>query len=253
MPSDGTRRVAVVSGGASGLGQAIAVRLARDGADVVLADRRSCEQTLDAISGAGGRAIAVACDVSDPASVAALADAASDFGACDILVNNAGIYPLCAFDEMSFEAWREVLSVNLDGAFLMARAFTPGMRRRGWGRVINLASHTVGLVASGAAHYVTSKAAIIGFTRALASELGPDGVTVNSVAPGLTRTPGTTRSASTALGDTEALFEETRLRQPIRRSAMPSDIVGAVSFLASEDAAFMTAQTLVVDGGLWRA
>jgi NAD(P)-dependent dehydrogenase (short-subunit alcohol dehydrogenase family) len=244
--------IAVVSGGASGLGQAIAVRLARDGADVVIADVAPAEETVAAVKALGRRAMAVQCDVSSLESVRTLAEKAKSLGNCDILINNAGIYPLCSFEDMTFDEWRRVLAINLDGMFLMAKAFVPEMKRSGWGRIVNVSSHTVGLMAPGAAHYITSKAAVIGFTRALASELGASEITVNAVAPGLTRTPGTTKSPSTALGDTETLFAQARERQAIKRTVLPPDVAGTVSFLASNEAAFITGQTIVIDGGLWR-
>src|SRR5262249_23226453 len=134
-------------------------------------------------------------------------------GRCDVLVNNAGVYPACAFDEMTFAQWRHVFATNLDSMFLTAKAFVPDMKQGRWGRIVNISSHIVGLMAPGAAHYVASKAAIIGFTRALASELGEDGITVNAVAPGFTRTPGTTRTPVTSLGDTETMFAQVRERQ----------------------------------------
>jgi NAD(P)-dependent dehydrogenase (short-subunit alcohol dehydrogenase family) len=246
------RHTAVISGGASGLGQAIAVRLARDGADIVIADVEPADETVIAVLATGQRAVAVQCDVSSEESVRTLAEKVRPFGHCDVLVNNAGVYPLCSFDDMTFDEWRRVLAVNLDGMFLMAKAFVPEMKRSGWGRIINLASHTVGLMAPGAAHYITSKAGVIGFTRALASELGTSEITVNAVAPGLTRTPGTTKSPTTALGDTETLFAQTRERQAIKRTVLPPDVAGTVSFLASNESAFITGQTIVIDGGLWR-
>lgn len=250
--SEETRHMAVVSGGASGLGQAIAIRLARDGADIVIADLEPADETVNAITALERRAIAVKCDVSNVESVRKLAEEVTFLGRCDILINNAGIYPLSSFDDMTFDQWRRVLAVNLDSMFLMAKAFVPEMKRSGWGRIINLASHTVGLMAPGATHYITSKAGVIGFTRALASELGTSEITVNAVAPGLTRTPGTMRSPSTALGDTETLFAQVRERQAIKRTVLPPDVAGSVSFLASEEAAFITGQTIVIDGGTWR-
>src|ERR1700683_3639703 len=190
-----TKRLAgktvVISGAASGIGQASAVRLAEDGAQVFMADRAKADKTLQMIAGAGGKASAVECDISNPASVAGLKAQVDKSGGCDILVNNAGIYPMQTFDEITFEDWRRVLSVNLDSMFLMTKAFADGMRQRGWGRIVNIASDTVSLLVPNLVHYITSKAGVIGFTRSLATEFGERGVTVNAIAPGLTRTPGT--------------------------------------------------------------
>ena len=242
-------KTAVISGAASGIGQASAVRLAEEGAQIVIADRAKADETLQRIAAAGGSATAVQCDISDPASVAKLKDEVEKGGGrCDILVNNAGIYPMQSFDEISFEDWRRVLSVNLDSMFLMAKAFAGG----GWGRIINLASDTVNLLVPDFVHYITSKAGVIGFTRSLTTELGPQGVTVNAIAPGLTRTPGTLARKEAGGMSNEALFEMILNMQSIKRSEQATDLVGAVSFLASEDAGFITGQTLYVNGGLTR-
>jgi NAD(P)-dependent dehydrogenase (short-subunit alcohol dehydrogenase family) len=134
-------RITVISGAASGIGQASAVRLANEGARFVVADRANAQQTLKLVTASGGTATAIVCDVSNPASVAELkAEVESNIGQCDILVNNAGIFPTQRFEDITFEDWRRVLSVNLDSMFLMTKAFAGGMRQRGWGRVINIAS-----------------------------------------------------------------------------------------------------------------
>jgi NAD(P)-dependent dehydrogenase (short-subunit alcohol dehydrogenase family) len=180
-------RITVISGAASGIGQASAVRLANEGARVVVADRANAQQTLKLVTASGGTATAIVCDVSNPASVAELkAEVESNIGQCDILVNNAGIFPTQRFEDITFEDWRRVLSVNLDSMFLMTKAFAGGMRQRGWGRVINIASDTVSLLVPEFVHYITSKAGVIGFTRSIATEFGAQGVTANAIAPGLT-------------------------------------------------------------------
>jgi NAD(P)-dependent dehydrogenase (short-subunit alcohol dehydrogenase family) len=246
-------RIAVISGAASGIGQASAVRLAEEGARIVVADRENAKQTLDLITTAGGMATAIVCDVSDPASVAELKNTVeANIGLCDILVNNAGIYPAQRFDEITFEDWRRVLSVNLDSMFLMTKAFADGMRQRGWGRVINIASDTVSLLVPEFVHYITSKAGVIGFTRSIATEFGAQGVTANAIAPGLTRTPGSLSRKEAGGMSNNDLFALLASMQSIKRSEEVSDLVGAVSFLASDDAAFITGQTIYVNGGLTR-
>ena len=247
-------KTAVVSGAASGIGQAAAVRLANEGARIIVADRDSAAQTLAMIEGVGGKAAAVKCDVSDPASVSALkAQVERNGGSCDILVNNAGIYPVQTFDEITFDDWRRVLSVNLDSMFLMTKALTDGMRQRRWGRIINIASDTVSLLVPDFVHYITSKAGVIGFSRSLATEFGEHGITVNAIAPGLTRTPGAlARREIPGAMTTAQLFDFMANMQSIKRGEQVSDLVGAISFLASDDAGFITGQTLYVNGGLTR-
>lgn len=244
-------KVAVITGAAAGIGQAYATRLAADGATIVAADRQSADETVNLVKAAGGNAVAVSCDVSEPADVAALAQAVdSQFGRCDILVNNAGIYPIQTFDEMTFEDWRRIMSVNLDGQFLTIKAFAPGMRRRRWGRIVNQASDTFALNLAGFAHYIASKGGVIGLTRALASEFGEDGVTVHAIAPGLVRTPGTANRKERLAGLEGAdEFSLAASHQSIKRGLVPDDLVGTLSFLTSDDAAFITGQTLYVNGG----
>jgi NAD(P)-dependent dehydrogenase (short-subunit alcohol dehydrogenase family) len=243
-------RTAVITGAAAGIGQAYAQRLAEDGARVVIADIADGAETVSLVEAAGSEALAVECDVSSGEDVAALAVAAGDrFGTVDILVHNAGIYPIQEFADMTFEQWRKVLSVNLDSAFHLCHELLPAMREQQWGRVILIASNTFHAGIGGMSHYVASKGGLIGFLRSLAAEVGEEGVTVNGVAPSLVRSKGTIEGPHEELG----LFEFVAQGQAIKRTEEPADLVGAVSFLTSDDAAFITGQTLCVDGGWVRA
>ncbi|MBD1834828.1 SDR family oxidoreductase [Cyanobacteria bacterium FACHB-472] len=241
-------KVAVVTGGSKGLGQAFAKRLAEDGADIAIAATSLAQETEKMVKDAGRKAEVSVCDVCSPEDVSKFAALVMEkFGRCDILVNNAGIYPYQSFDQMSFNDWRKMMAVNLDSLFLMCKAFLPSMKQNGYGRIINLSSTVSWLVIPDYTHYTTAKMGVIGFTRALASEVGEFGITVNAIAPGLVRT-GTTETNSP-----QEIFDMVAARQAIKRTPTPDDVVGAVSFLASDDAAFITGQTLIVDGGLARA
>ena len=239
---------AVITGGAAGLGQEYAVVLARGGARVVVVDLADASETLKMIKDAGSEGMALVCDVSDPEATSGLAAAVKDFGDVDILVNNAGIYPFVSFDDMTFEQWRQVMSINLDSMFLVTKQFLPGMRALGWGRIVNMASAMFHAGLAGCPHYTASKGGVIGLTRALAPELGPSGITINALAPSLVRSTGT----STGFHDEAGLFDLVASMQSITRTQMPDDLSGVMSFLVSDDARFITGQTLVVDGGLVR-
>lgn len=245
-PHDG--RVAVVTGGAEGLGRAYARRLARDGAQIVVADVQDGSDTVDGIHAQGGTAVAVRCDVSAEDDVTALREETlKAFGPPDILINNAGVSPNIAWPEMDLVSWRQVMAINLDAMFLTCRAFTPDMCQRRFGRIVNISSNTFGLVIPGFSAYTASKGGVIGFTRALASDLGEFGITVNAVLPGLTRTGFTEKQ-----WEGTNFFEEVALGQAIKRPGLPADLEAVVSFLATEEARWLTGQSLVVDGGLVR-
>jgi NAD(P)-dependent dehydrogenase (short-subunit alcohol dehydrogenase family) len=248
-------KVAVITGAAGGIGQAFAKRLAEDGVHIAVVDLGDGGGTVKMVKAAGRDAIAVKCDVSSESAVAAMAkDVGKKFNHVDIVINCAGIFPQKDFPEMTFADWRQVLAINLDGTFLVTAAFVPGMRQRQWGRVVNMASSTLGSVVTGFAHYTASKGGIVGFTRGLATDLAPYGITVNAIAPGLTRSPGTVvRAPRPIYQSMEEEFAAVAQMQAIKRVEVPEDLAGAVSFLTSDDAAFMTGQTLHVDGGRVRS
>jgi NAD(P)-dependent dehydrogenase (short-subunit alcohol dehydrogenase family) len=241
-------RVAVITGGASGIGQAFAQRLAQDGFDIAIADLNPATETEELVEKEQQQVLSRPCDVSSPESVQDFAEAVmARFGKVDVLVNNAGIYPATPFLEMGWEEWQRVLNINLNSIFHFTKAFLPGMVASEWGRVISVSSTTFHSGIGLNTHYTASKGGVIGFSRSLAAEVGVHGVTVNTIAPGLVRT------ATTAGGPQAEWFDTLAQQQAIKRTQQPSDLLGALSFLASDDAAFMTGQTLVVDGGWVRA
>ena len=239
-------KIAVVTGGGQGLGRAITLALVSAGAKAVVADMNpdSAEAVAAEVADAGGEALAVQVDVADDASVAALRERAVDrFGRVDVLAANAGLYPRSMVVDMPEEEWDRVLDVNVGGQFLCARAFVPAMKQQGSGRIICTASSIAYKGQPGHAHYAASKAATLGLVRGLARELAPHGITVNAVAP------GTANTAMPRQHRSEESMRERGARVPLGRIAEPEDIANTVAFLASDAAAYITGQTLVVNGG----
>jgi 3-oxoacyl-[acyl-carrier protein] reductase len=250
MAGLGEGRVALVTGASRGIGRAVALGMAREGFDVVVNDVERQEGELQSaraeIEAMGRRSAALIADVSDRAEVRAMAqDAIKRMGQVDAVVNNAGILIAASVEALGEEQWDAVMDVNAKGTFLVAQALLPHMRERRYGRIVNIASIGGKHGAPQQAHYSASKAAVMGFTRVLAQEVGADGITANCVCPGII----VTEMGRTNLAD-KANVDLWVGRTAMRRLGQPEDVVGPVCFLASDLSAFVTGQTLNVDGGI---
>jgi NAD(P)-dependent dehydrogenase (short-subunit alcohol dehydrogenase family) len=245
MSSSLEGKVAVVTGAAQGIGNAIARGLAAEGARIVVADLNRAEQAAEEFEDGVGLAV----DVADEAQVERMArEVVERCGRIDILVNNAGLYAslqMRPFTEIPVEEWRQVMDVNVLSMFLTARAVVPRMREQGGGRIVNISSGTPFRGVPFLLHYVTSKGAIVALTRALAKELGRDEVLVNCVAPGFTMSDGVREHPEVI----EALRDVSVSSRTLQRDQEPEDVVGAVVFLCGPGATFVTGQTIVIDGG----
>jgi 3-oxoacyl-[acyl-carrier protein] reductase len=236
-----SKKVALVTGAGQGMGRAIAQRFAAEGATVVAMDL-NLEAAQQTLAGLPGRHLALALNVADAAAVnAAVEQVQQQLGRVDVLVNNAGTGGMDSFVEMSDEAWARVIGVNLNGAFFCARAAVRAMLKTGGGAVINVSS-TSAVSGDGPAHYVTSKAAMLGLTRVMAKELAKSGVRVNTLMPGPTNTP-------MMQGIPKDWADAIIAGVPLGRMAEPDDIAKVAVFLASDDSGFVTGQTLAVNGG----
>ena len=241
-----TPRVALVTGSSRGIGRAVALRFARDGAAVAVnyrEKRDQAEEVVEAITKAGGRAVAIAADLAVAADCTRLVESARQtLGPIDILVNNAGIFRKGDLADFDFSQMEGMRNVNVDGLVRVTRAVVGDMKARRWGRVVNVASIAgIGTATTGTTFYAATKAAVITLTRRFALDLGPYGITVNAIAPGFIATDMATASG--------ADFDAIAAKAMMRRVGTPDDIAAAAAFLASEQAGFITAQVLTVDGG----
>ncbi|WP_207782860.1 SDR family NAD(P)-dependent oxidoreductase [Phytoactinopolyspora limicola] len=239
-PLDG--RVALVTGAAAGLGQEFAVALAEAGATVAGLDVADQSATARRV---GATYLAVAADVTDPAQVkAAVASVAAQHGGLHVLVNNAGIYPPIPFEDTTPDDLRRILAVNVEGAFYCAQESLPHLRRAGWGRIVNVVTGAIFVGPPDIVAYTTSKAALVGLTRSLATAVGADGITVNAIAPGLVRTDTAARSTGADGG-----FERVAGMQRIPRVGEPADLLSTLLYVCDPATSFLTGQTINVDGG----
>jgi len=244
-----SEKTAIVTGGASGIGLAISERLARDGAAVAVFDMNgpSAEEAAAKITASGGTAVGVTVDVTDRAQIdAGVADVRSRLGRPTILVNNAGLQGFTPFMKITRELWDRIIDVSLTGTFNCCQAVVPDMLEAEWGRIVNISSSSAQGGQPFMTHYVAAKAGVIGFTKALALELGPKGITVNTIPPGFIDTPMLRDSERKGyLGD----VEETVARTPVRRMGRPEDIAATCAFLVRDEASYITGQVIGVNGG----
>lgn len=240
-------RVAVVTGGASGIGYGISRRLANDGAAVAIFDVSGNAETAAAdVEAAGGRAIGLHVDVTDRQRVEQAVDQVADrLGAPTILVNNAGRPSFAPFLELSFDHWQQIVDVNLNGTFHCCQMVLPYMVEAGWGRIVNISSSSAHSGTPLMAPYVSAKSGVIGLTRCLAREFGPSGITVNTIPPAFVDTPMLREAVAAGNLDMKASIEMT----PVRRPGLPEDIAAACSFLCRDEASYITGQVIGVDGG----
>ncbi len=242
-------RVAIVTGGAQGIGAAYAKGMAAEGARVVIADLLDGTNVVNIIKQQGGEAIDVPTDVSDEAACDNMvAETVKAFGRLDILVNNAAVFTSIErsnFDDIAVDEWDRVMAVNIRGTWLTAKAAIPEMRKNGYGKIINISSGRAFKGSTHFLHYDASKGAVVAITRSLAREVGGDGICVNCIAPGATMSENV-RARNLTKGVTPTA---TMMTRALKREEVPEDLVGACVFLASADSDFMTGQTMVVDGG----
>lgn len=237
-------KVAVVTGGGSGIGRAIAVQLAKDGAAISVWDlnRAGAQETVDIIIKASGRAIACVGDAASESDIAEFCiQTRQELGPITILINNAAITGLIRFLDISVEQWDRMMTINLRGPFLCTQAIIPDMLNLGWGRIVNISSSSAQAGSVAMVHYAASKGGVIGFTKGLAMEFAPYGITVNNIPPGFVDTP--------MLRAMPFDVDATAAQSPMKRPGKPEDIAAACSYLVSEEAGYVTGHTLSVNGG----
>src|SRR6478735_7765974 len=250
VPGAERERIAIVTGGGSGIGLAISERLAADGIAVAVLDQRAeaAEEAASKINANGATAIALAVDVTDRAGLdAAVVEVKERLGRPNILVNNAGIEGFSPFLSITAEKWNRLIEVNLTGTFHCCQAVLPEMIEAGWGRIVNISSSSAQGGQPFMAHYVSSKAGLIGMTKALALEFGPKGITVNTIPPGFIDTP--MLRDSEAKGLLGGQVEEHEAKTPVRRVGTPEDIAAATSWLVRDESGYVTGQVIGVNGG----
>lgn len=244
-------KVAIVTGGASGIARAVSERLASEGIAVAIVDIKEATETLKTITEAGGRAKSFLCDITSPEAVTAtVAKIEKELGPVTILCNIAGLHPdMRLIVDTTYEQWRRMMSVDLDSMFLMCKAVIPSMMKAKWGRIVNFSSAVCdAVVPAGGTTYIVAKIGAVGLTRGLATELGQYFITVNAVAPGTTDTPGA-RGVNMNSDDPEALLKASAGGQMINKVIQPKNIASAVAYLVSDEAEMMTGQVMHVDGG----
>ena len=241
--------VVIVTGAARGIGAAYAKALATEGAQVVVTDILDPNSTVDEINDAGGTAIGIDCDVTDNTAVNALvAQTISEFGKIDALVNNAAIFAEIShkrFEDIPDREWGNVMKVNIEGVWRVSKAVVPHMRKRKYGKIVNVASTTALKGTPMMLHYVSSKGAILAMTKSMAREVGEDNICINAIAPGLVVSDGLVKGGNWS----DSWFDNNTNSRAIKRRATPEDMVGTIVFLSSREANFITGQTIVVDGG----
>ena len=244
-----TSKTALVTGAATGIGKACAARLAREGIAVGVLDLKlaACETVVEEIQANGGRAMALQASIADRAQICTAVDQLRDrFGPVTILVNNAGVSHFVPFEEITDELWDQEFEINAKGTFIVTQVVLPDMKAANWGRIVNISSSSAQVGSAMQVHYSATKGAVVAMTRSLATALGPFGITVNNIPPGSVM--GTVMSEA---ANANANFSAEKIAQaiPVRRTGVPEDIAGACAYLASDEAGYVTGQTLGVNGG----